>query len=89
VLPCTTCLTGANLLRVLLPKGIAGNREECEVMIDQSWAIDNGRLVRTLKPLPRSILAEVTEKLLLGHASVQTTERYLGGKQCSRLRQWP
>lgn len=63
VLPCTTRLTGENLLRVVLPRGIAGNREECEVMIDQSRAVDNRRLVRALKPLPRSILAEVVEKL--------------------------
>jgi mRNA interferase MazF len=63
VLPCTTRLTGENLLRVALPRRIAGNREECEVMIDQSRAIDNGRFVRALKPLPRSILAEVVEKL--------------------------
>ena len=63
VLPCTTRLAGANLLRVVLPRGIAGNREECEVMVDQSRAIDNRRLVRALKPLPRSILAELVEKL--------------------------
>jgi mRNA interferase MazF len=63
VLPCTTRLAGENLLRVALPRGIAGNREECEVMIDQSRAIDNRRFVRPLKPLPRSILAEVVEKL--------------------------
>lgn len=63
VLPCTTRLAGENLLRVVLPRGIAGNREECEVMIDQSRAIDNRRLVRALKPLPASILAEVVEKL--------------------------
>jgi len=63
VLPCTTRLSGENLLRVVLPRGIAGNREECEVMIDQSRAIDNRRLVRALKPLPRSILGEVVEKL--------------------------
>jgi len=63
VLPCTTRLTGENLLRVVLPRGIAGNRGECEVMVDQSRAIDNRRLVRALKPLPRSILAEVVEKL--------------------------
>jgi len=47
----------------VLPPGIAGNREECEVMVDQTRAIDNRRLVRALKPLPRSILAEVVEKL--------------------------
>lgn len=63
VLPCTTRLTGENLLRVVLPRGLAGNREECEVMVDQSRAIDNQRLVRVLKPLPRRILAEVVEKL--------------------------
>ena len=63
VLPCTTRLTGENLLRVVLPRGIAGNREECEVMVDQSRAIDNRRLVRALKPLPRTILAEVALKL--------------------------
>ena len=63
VLPCTTRLTGENLLRVVLPRGIAGNREECEVMVDQSRAIDNGRLVRALRPLPKGILAEVVEKL--------------------------
>jgi mRNA-degrading endonuclease toxin of MazEF toxin-antitoxin module len=44
-------------------RGIAGNREECEVMVDQSRAIDNRRLTRSLKPLPRSLLAEVVEKL--------------------------
>jgi mRNA interferase MazF len=63
VLPCTTRLTGESLLRVVLPRGMAGNREDCEVMVDQSRAIDNRRLVRALKPLPASILAEVLEKL--------------------------
>jgi len=63
ILPCTTRLSGENLLRVVLPPGIAGNREECEVMVDQSRAVDNRRLVRALKPLPKSILAEVVEKL--------------------------
>jgi mRNA interferase MazF len=63
IVPCTTRLTGENLLRVVLPRRIAGNREECEVMVDQSRAIDNRRLVRALKPLPKSILAEVVEKL--------------------------
>ncbi len=63
VLPCTTRLTGENLLRVVLPRGSAGIRDDCEVMVDQSRAIDNRRLVRALKPLPKSILAEVVEKL--------------------------
>ncbi len=63
VLPCTTRLTGENLLRVELPKGIAGNREACEIMIDQSRAIDNRRFVRVLGSLPQAILREVDEKL--------------------------
>jgi mRNA interferase MazF len=63
VLPCTTRLTGENILRVALPRGIAGNRQEYEAMIDQSCAIDNRRFVRRLNVLPRAILAEVVEKL--------------------------
>jgi mRNA interferase MazF len=63
VLPCTTRLTGENLLRVELPRGIAGNREACEVMIDQCRAIDNKRFVRTIGSLPRALLREVEEKL--------------------------
>jgi mRNA interferase MazF len=63
ILPCTTRLVGENLLRVPLPKGIAGNSRECEVMIDQSRAIDNRRFVAALKPLPPSIAREVEEKL--------------------------
>lgn len=63
VLPCTTRLSGENLLRVPLPRGIAGNREDCEIMIDQSRAIDNRRFVRALRALPRGILREVEDKL--------------------------
>ncbi|HXV62003.1 MAG TPA: type II toxin-antitoxin system PemK/MazF family toxin [Vicinamibacteria bacterium] len=63
VLPCTTRLTGENLLRVSIPRGMAGNRQDCEIMIDQSRAIDNRRFVRKLRPLPPAILREVQEKL--------------------------
>lgn len=63
VLPCTSRLAGNNVLRVSLPKGIAGNTHECEIMIDQSRAIDNRRFVRRLKPLPATLLREVVEKL--------------------------
>ena len=63
VLPCTTRLAGESLLRVVLPRGMAGNREECEVMIDQSRAIDNRRFARALKPLPGSVLREVEDKV--------------------------
>ena len=63
VLPCTTRLTGENVLRVVLPRRIAGNPQECEVMIDQSRAIDNGRFVRLLGVIPRPIMREVEDKL--------------------------
>ncbi len=65
VLPCTTRLVGENLLRVPLPRGIAGNERDCEVMIDQSRSIDNRRLVRALARLPNAILEEVEQKLRL------------------------
>lgn len=63
VLPCTTRLSGESLLRVSLPRGISGNPRDCEVMIDQSRAIDNRRFVHALESLPRSLLREVEEKL--------------------------
>lgn len=63
ILPCTTRLSGQNLLRVVLPKRMAGNAAECEIMIDQSRAIDNRRLRRRLGTLPPSILREVKEKV--------------------------
>jgi mRNA interferase MazF len=63
VMPCTTRLTGESLLRVCLPRGIAGNARNCELMIDQSRAIDNRRFQRLLGMLPPPILREVKEKL--------------------------
>ena len=63
VLPCTTRMSGENLLRVSLPRGMAGNAADCEVMIDQSRAIDNRRLQRPLGDVPKPVLQEVTEKL--------------------------
>ena len=63
VLPCTTRLTGESMLRAAIPEGMAGNPQDCEVMIDQSRAIDNRRFARRLGNLPDSILREVEEKL--------------------------
>lgn len=65
ILPCTTRLAGDNVLRVVLPARSAGNRAECEVMIDQSRAVDNGRLKRLLGPVPIPLLREIKEKLRL------------------------
>jgi mRNA interferase MazF len=63
VLPCTTRLVGANLLRVVLPQAIAGNKQPCEVMIDQGRAIDNRRFRRLLGRLPAPLMREVKAKL--------------------------
>jgi len=63
VLPCTTRTVGENVLRVPLPRGIAGNSEDCEIMIDQSRAIDNRRFRRFLGRLPAPLLREVKAKL--------------------------
>lgn len=63
VLPCTTRIAGESLLRVPLPKGIAGNPRACELMIDQSRAIDNRRFRRLLGRLPAALLRDTKAKL--------------------------
>ena len=63
ILPCTTLLAGENVLRVELPKRMAGNVRACEVMIDQSRAVDRRRLLRPLGRLPHTVMREVSEKL--------------------------
>ena len=65
VLPCTTRLTEENILRVRLPQNIAKNEKDCDVMIDQSRAIDNQRFVKQLAKIPEVILREIERKLLL------------------------
>jgi mRNA interferase MazF len=65
VVPCTTRLSGESLLRVALPAGAAGNREDCEVMVDQSRSIDNGRFRKLLRPLPPLLLKALEQKLRL------------------------
>ena len=65
IVPCTTQLTGESLLRVPVPRGVAGNPRDCELMIDQCRAIDNRRLRRRLGILPGPLLREVKEKIRL------------------------
>nr|BFD69179.1 type II toxin-antitoxin system PemK/MazF family toxin [Bdellovibrio sp. HAGR004]BFD69187.1 type II toxin-antitoxin system PemK/MazF family toxin [Bdellovibrio sp. HAGR004] len=65
ILPCTTRLTGENILRAVFPKNMAGNNEECEVMIDQSRSIDNARFKRHLGKIPPIVFKEIKEKLRL------------------------
>jgi len=63
ILPCTSRLTGDSLLRVVLPKGMAGNATDCEIMIDQSRAVDNGRIRKRLGTVPSRLWVEVKQKL--------------------------
>ena len=63
ILPCTTQLSGQSILRVELSARMAGNVRTCEIMIDQSRAIDRRRLMRPLGRVPHTIMKEVSEKL--------------------------
>jgi mRNA interferase MazF len=65
ILPCTTKMVGENLIRVSLPKKIAGNNEDCEVMIDQSRSIDNSRFKKEVGKIPAKIFKEIKDKLRL------------------------
>ena len=65
ILPCTTRLVGESILRVSLPKMIAGNQAVCEIMIDQGRSIDNRRFKKQLSLLPKLIFQEVKDKLRL------------------------
>jgi mRNA-degrading endonuclease toxin of MazEF toxin-antitoxin module len=56
-------MVGENVLRVELARSMAGNVHACEVMIDQSRAVDRRRLLRPLGRLPQSVMREVSEKL--------------------------
>ncbi len=65
VLPCTTRLADDNVLRVALPRGVAGNRQNCEIMIDQSRTIDNRRFRTRLDHLSPLLMRDVKRKLRL------------------------
>ena len=64
IIPCTTNLTGSNILRVVVPANAAVNKEKCEIMVDQSRSIDNQRFKKELKKLPGLLLRETKKKLL-------------------------
>lgn len=65
ILPCTTRLTEENILRTRLPKMIAKNEQECDVMIDQSRSIDNRRFRKKLDKVPDLLMSEVERKMML------------------------
>ena len=65
VLPCTTRLVGENIIRIFLPRGMSKNESDCEIMIDQSRAIDNSRFKSILAPLPAAVFNQVKDRLRL------------------------
>lgn len=63
VIPCTTNVKPPNMVRVLLPKGAAGNFKACDLMIDKIRVIDT-RLIRLhLGKTPQIFISEIEEKL--------------------------
>jgi mRNA interferase MazF len=66
VCPLTTNLTSdADILRVSVGKGIANLHQDCDIMIDQIRAIDNKRLLRKIGSLPRQLIEQVKENILI------------------------
>lgn len=63
IIPCTTRRVGESVLRTPLARGTAGNAQECEVMIDQSRAIDNRRFSRELGKIPAAIMSQIKRKI--------------------------
>lgn len=53
----------AEILRVHLPKGVAGVKEECDIMIDQLRAIDNRRLIKKTGKLPKDLSQTVIKNI--------------------------
>ena len=64
VLPCTTRTSGESLLRVPLPRGVAGNRQDCEVMSTRPRDRQPPLRARTAT-VAAEFLREVEEKLRL------------------------
>jgi mRNA interferase MazF len=64
VLPCTSRVLPENILRAHVPRKIAGNEKDCDVMIDQSRTVDNRRFIQQLGKVPPEIISEIKEKLM-------------------------
>ncbi len=66
VCPITTNVENeADILRVHLKKGIANVHEDCDIMIDQTRAIDNKRLVKKVGRLPSELIKTVKENIII------------------------
>ena len=53
----------SEILRVHLEKGVAGLRQDCDILIDQLRAIDNKRLIKMLGTIPVSAINEMKQNL--------------------------
>ncbi|MGE5395837.1 MAG: type II toxin-antitoxin system PemK/MazF family toxin [Candidatus Saccharibacteria bacterium] len=61
----TNVIKGSEILRVHLKRGTANLTENCDLLIDQIWSIDNKRLVKKLGDLPPEIVQKVKENVLI------------------------
>ena len=55
--------SGATILRVHIPKGMAGMKKNSDIMIDQTRAIDNKRFIKKIGSLPKLTCGLVKENL--------------------------
>lgn len=66
ICPITTNVKNeSEILRVHLNKGGANLQQNCDIMIDQIRAIDNNRLVKKVGDLPKKLIEQVKENLMI------------------------
>jgi mRNA interferase MazF len=53
----------SEILRVHLKKGCCGLNEECDIMVDQTRAIDNKRLINKIGIAPTEVISILNENL--------------------------
>lgn len=66
ICPLTTKIQSkTEILRINLPKGIANNKDECDLMMDQIRAIDNRRLKRKIGKVPSEIQNRIKSSIIV------------------------
>lgn len=55
----------SEILRVHLKKGTANVLEDCDIMIDQLWAVDNQRFIKKVGNLPVDLAEMVSDNIKL------------------------
>jgi len=63
VVVCTSRLAGENIMRTVIAPGMAGNKLETEVLIDQIRSLDNRSFVKKMGTVPAIVMKEIDEKL--------------------------